>query len=371
MNKKEQHIHISLVGGQPAPVYHGVMAIEPDRVIFVHSAQTKSDAERISKEFDIQKELLELDPVDLEIINFKVDEIKKKMDEDSFVSVNLSGGTKAWSMVFYEKFRDYKDVKLFYIDQNNNLWDFLEISSYELSFDMDMQFKLYGNTPNNYHLYSDYTDDDDAQVAKIQNLRKHNYSSFNDLSSNFMNRQKSNTYALKDGSFFEWDRDGLLFNVSIANRNDVFKTEVLDSPNCKHLLLNNGWFEYLVAKTLNGWARTKEIRLNCVFPTKDDSPKNEIDIIVNAGTKLLFVECKTQIHNETDIDKFASAVRVYGGMGSKALFVTDAPMSDKAKEKCRDNKVLSFSLEEFGGVLYARKSLYEFLDKELINVNTK
>lgn len=369
MNRLEKHIHISLVGGQPAPVYHGVMAADPDRVIFVHSAQTKSDAERISNELDIQTELLELNPVDLEDINFKVDEIKKNLDEGCLVSVNLSGGTKAWSIVFYEKFRSCKDVILFYIDQNNNLWDFLKMSSSELSFDMEMQFKLYGNIPTKYHLFSDYTDDDDVQVAKIQNLRRHNYSSFNDLSSNFINRQKSNAYVLRDGSFFEWDRNDLLFNVSIANRNGVFRTEVLDSPNSKHLLLNNGWFEYVVAKILNGWIRTKAIRLNCVFPTKDDSPKNEIDIIVNAGTKLLFVECKTQIHNETDIDKFASAVRVYGGIGSKALFVTDARMNEKAKEKCRDNGVILFSIEEFGGIMFAEKSLYDMLDKELFNIN--
>lgn len=371
MDKTGKHIHISLVGGQPAPVYHGVMAVDPDRVIFVHSEQTKSDVDKISLSIDIDKIYIEVDPVDIVKIKESINDIYKEIKGIDYVSINLSGGTKAWAIITYEVFRNRKNTKLFYIDQNNILWDFIDNSLIEVRFDIDMQFKLYGNMPNNYHLFSDYTDDDDAQVAKIQKLRKHNYSIFNDLSSNFTKRQKNNSYALKDGSFLEWDRDDLLFRLSIANGKGVFKTEVFDSPNSKHLLLNNGWFEYVVAKTLNGWIRTIEIRLNCVFPTKDDSPKNEVDIIVNAGTKLLFVECKTQIHNETDIDKFASAVRVYGGMGSKALFVTDAPMSAKAKEKCRDNGVIPLSIEEFGGVLYAKKSLYEALDKELFNVNTK
>lgn len=111
--------------------------------------------------------------------------------------------------------------------------------------------------------------------------------------------------------------------------------------------------------------------MNCIFPTKTNSPKNEIDIIIDTGTKLLFVECKTQINSETDIDKFAAAVKVYGGSGSKALFVTDAPMRDKAKEKCNDNGVLSFSLEKFGGASLSKSPLFELLEKELFNINPK
>jgi hypothetical protein len=71
------------------------------------------------------------------------------------------------------------------------------------------------------------------------------------------------------------------------------------------------------------------------------------------------------------VDKFASAVKVYGGMGSKALFVTDATMRDKALEKCRDNQLLTFALAPNGGSSKAAKALFQLLDKELYNINTK
>jgi hypothetical protein len=99
-----------------------------------------------------------------------------------------------------------------------------------------------------------------------------------------------------------------------------------------NLVMNSGWFEYKVAKLLEGWSRAQEIWMNVVFPYKPGKDgtrksKNEIDVIVHTGKKLLFVECKTSVFDKTDIDKFAAAVKNYGGMGSKALFITGAKLS--------------------------------------------
>lgn len=92
---------------------------------------------------------------------------------------------------------------------------------------------------------------------------------------------------------------------------------------------------------------------------------------MNTGSKLLFVECKTQIKNETDIDKFASAVKVYGGLGSKALFVTDARMTDKAIEKCADHGIMTFCLQTYYGNEMIEQVLFDKLERELFNLNTK
>ena len=85
-----------------------------------------------------------------------------------------------------------------------------------------------------------------------------------------------------------------------------------------------------------------KIIVNCIFKTKTDAVKNEVDIIVNAGRKLIFVECKTQVFNTPDIDKFASVVRTYGGLGSKALFVTNTPMKAEAQEKCDEKGITTY-----------------------------
>jgi hypothetical protein len=101
--------------------------------------------------------------------------------------------------------------------------------------------------------------------------------------------------------------------------------------------------------------------------------KNEVDIIVDAGTKLLFVECKTQVKNSTDVDKFASVVRTYGGLGSKALFVTYSPMVPEALEKCVEKGIAVFDCQ---GLLKKDKekrvpSLKKMIDGILKSSNPK
>ena len=113
--------------------------------------------------------------------------------------------------------------------------------------------------------------------------------------------------------------------------------------------------------------------MNCKFladtngsKAAEKFPKNEIDIIVDTGDKALFVECKTNIHNTTDIDKFNTAVRNYGGSGSKALFVCLNKFKENAIQKFADcGNVLSWSFAESNDI----NSFYEMLDRRIENIN--
>ena len=46
-------VHITLVGGQPAPVYNGIVATQPDKIVYVYSDESREIAERISDEVKI------------------------------------------------------------------------------------------------------------------------------------------------------------------------------------------------------------------------------------------------------------------------------------------------------------------------------
>ena len=57
-----------------------------------------------------------------------------------------------------------------------------------------------------------------------------------------------------------------------------------------------------VAEILSRWEKTKNIYMNCKFLVNQENidikkaeqtPKNEVDIIIDTGDKALFVECKT------------------------------------------------------------------------------
>lgn len=71
--------------------------------------------------------------------------------------------------------------------------------------------------------------------------------------------------------------------------------------------------------------------------------------------------------NSLDIDKFKNAVKNYGGIGSKALFVTENQMDDLQKEKCRDSAVIPFSLAEAGP--NKEQVLHKLLNERILNIN--
>ena len=167
-----------------------------------------------------------------------------------------------------------------------------------------------------------------------------------------------------------WDKDACKVEITLFAKR-YCKSETIISPHAIDIVFNSGWFEAKIAQLLSGWDKAKEICLNCRFPFKPKVDKNEADIIINTGTKLLFVECKTQIANTTDIDKFRSVIKGYGGMGSKGIFITDAPMTDIAKAKCEERGILTFSLQDEHLGMTNEQALYMLLDSDLNSINTK
>ncbi|WP_165155466.1 DUF1887 family protein [Parabacteroides sp. ZJ-118] len=381
-------IHITLVGGQPAPVYHGIVATKPDRVVFVYSDESREVVEALKREIDLPvEEQPPLDPTDPVRILRRAEALAKKYENDE-VTVNISSGLKSWSHLFGITFDKQPNAAVVYMDQNNILWNYRTLQSVsDFEFDMHTLFRLYGNSlENNYRKLSDYTEEDDRAVETIEKIRQFNIKSFNSLVALLDVKEQNKLKNSSKGCFKDEDNgDNSVewIRKSSAKENDKIVISLFHpqkgkrcwkivSPNAISLVFNSGWFEYKVAKLLSSWEKAKEICLNCRFPFKQNVDKNETDIIVNTGTKLLFVECKTQLTKTTDIDKFRSVVKTYGGTGSKGLFVTKEQLSDVARAKCAENAILSFSLKDAENWhLQPEKELALLLDNELFNINAK
>lgn len=379
-------IHITLVGGQPAPVYHGIVATKPDKVVFIYSDESREVVDALKREINIPiEEQPPLDPTNpIEILR-RAESLVKKFEKEE-VTVNISSGLKSWSHLFGVTFDKQPNAAVVYVDQNNILWNYRTMRSQtDFEFDMHILFRLYGNSlENNYKGLSAYTDKDDQAVVKIEKMRRFDFASFNNLVSLLdykkQNRLKKSIKGRFEGdnpeTFVEWTRkdtnsgDEKVLLSLFSDKRGSKKVEIV-SPNAIGLVFNSGWFEYKVARILSTWDRVKEICLNCRFPFNPNLDKNEVDVIVNTGTKILFVECKTQITHTTDIDKFRSVVKAYGGTGSKGLFVTEAKMSEIARKKCEENGILFFSFDDVQCYLSPEKALFLLLNSELFNINTK
>ncbi len=377
-------VHITLVGGQPAPVYNGIVATRPDKVVFVYSNSEDSIkyVEDVRMETDIDIDEQEpLDTTNPQKILERATSLAEQYKYDD-VTLNISSGLKSWSHLFGRVFDSLPNASVVYMDQNNILWNYRTMESQsDFVFDMDVQFRLQHNELKHFVPFADYTDEDKTSFEKVETARRYNTGNFNKLTTTLSSEWKGmfqnqghGRFVLSETNYVEWEKPDFVRLVLSTKKHGVSEWE-MKSPHAVNIAFNSGWFEYKVARMLSHWRYAKEIRLNCLFPDRKSNnvrfPKNEIDIIVNTGTKLLFVECKTMIATSTDIDKFRTAVKNYGGMGSKAIFVTDNAMNDLQKEKCHDSGIIIFSLKDNAFGPNKEQELFKLLENELFNINTK
>ncbi len=347
--KHHRHVHISLVGGEPTPVYQGVVYTQPDMVILICSDITRPIAENIKQQLPSLGEdvmIYTISDSNLPEMFREAREIAALLPSSLTVSLNLSSGLKVWTLVFNNTIRDaFPDAIIFCLNQDGTVFNLLSGQSNEkVDFDMDTQFRLLGHELAGYTPFSDYTAEDMEvlRLVKYWGFAKQHHYAFKALTDEFFKRSKDlgttfSEVVRVDGNELQWLPDEERF---VGKLNDVVIN--LHSPHVWHIVLNTGWFEVYVASLLALHFPAVNIRLNCLFKTRTNAAKNEVDIIVNTGKKLIFVECKTQVFDTTMIDKFASVVRTYGGLGSKALFVTNSPMKAEAKEKCEDKYITTY-----------------------------
>lgn len=350
-------IHIALVGGQPVPVYIGIKDNgQANTVILVCSPQSRPEAERIKEQFPKRKILVkECPPVDL----YNIEHIALELFEeysDYEKTINLTSGTKLWSLTFFRIF--YQDVNshFVYIDQNNKVTDILTKESHVGTINTLTRFELYGTPLTSFRMLEEYNDEDLDVSKEIEELRNRNRSDFFKLTGNrnISEMYERETLTTENGSSLEYSYDERWARIEL-NTGRSFLTKEFQCQHLFDILFNFGWFELKTAKNISNIEKVNKIWLNCEFADTEGNPKNEIDIIAELDNRLLFVECKTMIHNSTDIDKFRSALRNFSGTSSTGIFVTnDLPNEytlsryEHAMEKCKDNGIITFnfSLQE-------------------------
>ena len=375
-------VHIALVGGQPMPVYIGILAVKPELVWLIHSKNSKEEASVIAKQCGVESEKLELPAVDYPVILEKAKKLLESLDEKEII-INISSGTKPWAVAFALLSVNMPNVSLVYVDQNNKTYDITNKRFLPFNLQMDINtILLYNHSYVQKHInLNKYTNEDKLVLDKVRNLRDFNIKDFNELT---IPLEKAKQNALKQntnffstvqstGSSIVYDKKVNQVEIILNKRNSlVEKAETLASPHVKDIVFIARWFEYMVADMISSWQYQTEIWLNVTFPYQNGTPKNEIDIIVNARNKLLFVECKTQIFDITDIDKFRSAVKNYGGMSSKALFISyTREMKPEAIQKCKDNGIMTFCMGAGNSDKQRKEMLFALLEKEMLNINKR
>lgn len=378
-------VTLSLVGGQPFPVYAQALDGKPDILVLFHSNQTKRNAQNI--ELCIKQKLphtvvrkILVDPNDLKQSHMTFNaHAQAWLKDDNQITVNLSGGTKPWSMQLLNIFRGKENAKCVFIDQNNYIWD---MATYERrKFDhtrisIDDKFALYGVKGSQRTSINDYDARDFSAIRQIEKLYRFNRNALREITTRINDDEKQ---GIKSGQYTSERYAGCSiervgeneFRCTFEHRKFHTVTTVhVSSPNACRLMLNTGWFELKVAEILSQWPSANQVWTNTSINYYNNTDTvNEIDIIVETNQdKLLFVECKTHVHDSTDIDKFNDVIKSYGGLGGKRVFVTYSPMTGLPNDKCEVLRIPRFSTSSMRN---GTQAFYDALDKYMNTINAR
>jgi len=363
-----QHIHLTLVGAQPIPVFNGIQFTLPDRLFMLHSTDTKPIAENIKSILKFDDELILVEkPFDYFYCKNIITELCKNIDPQS-MSFNISGGTKIMTLAAADVAAK-KGISMFYIDQNNNIIDFTtdKQSQYNKLIPLEIYFRLFGQSIKSTIEYANINE----ELLAFKEIIMNELPNFQALFKKFRENKYEayNSFSIENEKYeLQWkqkEKEAVILTKST-------KIEKMVSGNYAfQLLFVTGWFELEIVQTVKNWNKAQQIYWNTIIPrTANASAKNEIDIIIDTGIKLFFIECKTYVNDIKDLDKFRNVVKNFGGLGAKSILVCYYMPNQDVVEKCYDNKI-----QVFWHYNYATKEkqtsadLIQLLENEYLKIN--
>jgi hypothetical protein len=345
---------ITLVGGQTVPVYLGIQERKPDFVYLIASAESKSNLDRIRQCCDgVEFQEYIVDPYGFQEITDLIEQLVFEHTNDQW-ELNLTSGTKVMSIAAQNIFRELKDqveMDSFYIDQKGRLFsltlrEYTQLKS-ELSIPTFLKLSGHGNIKssslNKYTIgdfkfaqqWSDWLDTD-SDLDNLYSAIGQECSKIKDFSSNVR-------IEIRDKGVANWKDQSLTVKTASKSFEKHF-----DHKNALEMCFTGLWWELLVAQVVNEWELKKEIMVGVELLTnsKQKYAKNEIDIILNTGQNMIFIECKSGNVKQEDVNKMRAVKEMYGGISSRSILVCRKLPRRNILEKCSDLGIDVFALKE-------------------------
>jgi hypothetical protein len=325
---------ITLLGGQIVPVYLGIVERSPDEVHVLFTKETKGQLVLLEKNLPVKKiHSFEIEPYDYESIKSKVEEIIFANDKDEF-ELNLTSGTKIMAIASQQVFNELK-LPIIYIDQKHDL---LNISSKTtdlgaVKLNIETFLKISGHPKFKMGALSDFTGAEVKLAEFISNQMNTGWywKAFGEVTKKgeYVPRSKYN-FKYKNVELL-WDAKDLI--VRIGTHSKTFS-----SKKAMQIAFSGLWWEILVGIAVSKWTHTHEFGMNLVIKTKAaiQLDKNEIDIVLNTGKNLVFIECKAGDVTQDDINKMKAISGLYGGVSARSILVSRKKPSVTVLEKCSE-----------------------------------
>ena len=338
MNK----VHVTLLGKEPLPVFYLIQKFSLKDIYVLGTNENKGvygGLERVCRYIGCKIEFVEVRAFDIKDVIAKCEEIHRKYSGDVKFVYNLTGGTKPMAIGAYIIAKRYES-DIYYTDSKSclNLNTF-EVSPMEEKVANEIIFILQGQKLKKYSVWD--KDNEKENIAASQDILRFIRKEKN-LYTKLVKKIKDSNGYLNNCRIGSAEYDFYDGDLTITkNDKEVLR---INTPMSKKLLFEGRWWECLVADAMARWAKGKyEIWSDVVFDTVGDvgvsADKNEVDVLINIGNTIVFVECKSGNLTQNEIYKMASVKQIYGSDKSKSVLVTFWPLKADLRQKADDQQI--------------------------------
>lgn len=353
-------ILISLVSKEVLPAYYSIAEFKPDKIYLIGTNESTDGMKRVAS---IAKKIgsvyqYKVNAYDIEGCRNVCEDIHKENGDECEYIYNLTLGTKTMAFGAMSCALSHKDnARMVYTTPA----EYLNIETFEKTpltckLTFEQMFDLQGQilVEHNEYMYDDIRTECSNDIRTfIRDYPK----AYNKLA------QEYQKYTQIRPEFYDLDtnyiRHGGITRIEYKNV-EVFSADI---KGLNLLLFGGRWWETLVANATAQWSDNRfEIWTSVKFEPKEiknnmgKKVKNEIDVLVNLGTTMLFVECKSGKVTQDNISKLNYVRQVYGSYQSKAVIVSLYTLDVDLHEKAKENNI---------DIIEARNGNLSRLPKEL------
>lgn len=367
---------IILLSKELIPNYRIFKEIKPDRTLIITTPEMSNQKEIIKNLFEKNQSSYRAitlnDAFDFNEISAVFDTYLSHELKNDDIYLNITGGTKIMALAAYSSYEKHKteNSQIFYLDLEQNIHYLIDNKKEKIKSELSLdefialsgqQLKKFNIFKDQFLIYDKYLQifrefaknpfdkNYKAFIVLIEKVRKLHDKEKKDYISAL--QQITRDYKTKNKIYFSYDNE--LFKLQI----DTLCLELnLNLEQLNYFIFNAGWFELISAEKIIS-TRFKNINIanlftNVEFPSLSalNNAKNEVDILINDGGKLVFIECKSGDVKTSDIDKIVVRKQTYGGLISKSILITLFPLNTNGntpfinkmkliKEKCKDNEI--------------------------------
>lgn len=339
-----KNIQIALVSKETLPVFYIINEFRPDEVFLVGTEETTREMEQIERSAAKMGSVchrLITKADDMAYTMKQCENVHERCGDNACYCYNLTCGTKL--MAFGALMCAQKHQAQVVYSDISTYTNFATMQRMPMQHMLttEMIIALQGQKIKSRDVYR-YDAERTKCASEVRKFVLRNFQAYSVLIKYYnKNKQLPNPY---NDRKVNYRRSGGELVIEYDDI-EVFSSDYHDAFS---MVFEGRWWETLVADAVSRWADGRyEVWTNVRFEPKAEAErydKNEVDVLVNIGNRLLFVECKSGMFDQDNLYKLSSVSHTYGSYKSKSVIVSfrENVIRPDLEEKAREMHVKLF-----------------------------